>query len=61
MKQAAPKITPAYLGDGVADFDGYHIWLYTDNGVTKSNRIALELEVFDSLTKYAVRCWEKRR
>lgn len=45
-----------YLGDGVyAGQDGYHIWLWTDNGETKSQPIALEPQVLDSLFAYRER------
>lgn len=41
-----------YLGDAVyASFDGYQIWLRTDDG--NNQRIALEPEVFNALVKYA--------
>ena len=45
---------PTYLGDGVyARFDGYHVWLSTQEG----SDIALEPEVFRSLHDYVLRCW----
>jgi len=32
-----------YLGDAVyVGYDGYHIWLYTDNGIQVTDKIALE-------------------
>jgi hypothetical protein len=38
-----------YLGDGVyVGFDGYHVWLYTDNGIQVTNKIALEPDVLDN-------------
>jgi hypothetical protein len=44
-----------YLGDGVyVSQDGYHVWLYTDNGIRVSNKIALDarvLEAFDEWRK----------
>lgn len=44
---------PRYLGDGVyASFDGYQIWLKTDRGDGVRNEIAIEPEVFESLTRY---------
>ena len=46
----------AYLGDGVyVGHDGYHVWLYTDNGITVSNTIALEPPVL-----YTFDLWRKR-
>lgn len=42
-----------YLGDGVyAGFDGYHLWLYTDNGLEVTDKIALEPEVLSSFFSY---------
>lgn len=43
----------AYLGDGVyVSFDGYQIWLRTSDGITTTNRIALEPSVFAALVDY---------
>ena len=45
-----------YLGDGVyAEFDGYHVWLITNDGITDTNRIALEPAVYVALTAYVAR------
>lgn len=47
-----------YLGDSVyAEFDGYHIWLTTENGFPDdpTNRIALEPPVLAALVAYANR------
>ncbi len=42
-----------YLGDGAyVEFDGYHIVLTTSNGITNTNTIALEPDVFKALVKY---------
>jgi len=44
-----------YLGDSVyADFDGYHVWLTTENGYSDDprNKIALEPSVLDALNLY---------
>ena len=42
-----------YLGDGVyAGWDGYHLWLTTENGITVTNRIALEPTVLATLDLY---------
>lgn len=44
---------PRYLGDAVyAEYDGYHIWLYTSDGVRQRDRIALEPLVLDALNRY---------
>lgn len=51
-----------YLGDGVyAEQDGYHIWLWTSNGVADSDRIALEPAVLDALFAYRGRLLERVR
>jgi hypothetical protein len=51
-----PTEHPDYLGDGVyCRFDGYHIWLWTSNGLRDSDSIALEPHVLDSLVHYAAR------
>jgi len=45
--------TKTYLGDSVyADYDGYHIWLYTDNGFGATNKIALEPNVYNALIQF---------
>jgi len=42
----------SYLGDGVyVDYDGYHIILTTENGITATNTIYLEWEVYQNLLK----------
>lgn len=35
-----------YLGDGCyADWDGYHIWLVTEDGIQQTNEVALDVTV----------------
>ena len=42
-----------YLGDGAyVEFDGYHIVLTTSDGITTTNKIALDPYVFQELTEY---------
>lgn len=42
-----------YLGDGVyAEFDGYGIVLTTEDGISVTNRIVLEFDVYEMLVKY---------
>lgn len=42
-----------YLGDGVyVNFDGYQVWLTTNDGYVDTNRIALEPEVMVALELY---------
>jgi len=44
-----------YLGDSVyVSFDGYHIWLTTENGYPDDprNKIALDPEVYSRLVEY---------
>lgn len=51
-----------YLGDGVyAGQDGYHIWLWTSNGVEDSSPIALEPAVIDFLNTYRAELLERAR
>jgi hypothetical protein len=41
---------PVYLGDGVyAYFDGYHIVIYTHNGIEKTNEIFMDDTVVEAL------------
>ena len=50
------KVEDRYIGDGVyASFDGYHIWLKTQDGM----QIALEPEVYFNLLNYKDHVWEK--
>jgi len=42
-----------YLGDGAyVGYDGYHIWLYTTNGLYVTNEIALEPSVLENLQRW---------
>lgn len=42
-----------YLDDGVyANQDGYHIWLWTSNGIKNSQKIALEPNILNALFNY---------
>lgn len=42
-----------YLGDGVyVTCDGYYLWLTTENGISVTNRIALEPSVYAALIEY---------
>jgi len=51
-----------YLGDAVyAGQDGYHIWLWTSDGVEETNHIALEPAVLDSLDAYRKKLLERVR
>lgn len=43
----------AYLGDGCyVTFDGYSLVLTTENGISETNRIVLEPEVYRALVAY---------
>lgn len=43
----------AYLGDGAyVDFDGYSLILTAENGVSATDRIVLEPEVWAALVRY---------
>lgn len=51
-----------YLGDGVyAAQDGFHIWIWTEDGISKSTPIALESPVLDALFAYRSRLLEEAR
>lgn len=59
IKAATSKTIEAetYLGDAVyASFDGYQIWLRTDDG--GNQRIALEPAVYQALRAYGAKIWE---
>lgn len=45
-----------YLGDGLYVYhDGWHVWLYTSNGVSETNRVALEPGVLGRLQDWLER------
>lgn len=51
----------AYLGDGCyVDFDGYALWLTTEDGISTTNTIALEPEVYQALLDYVTDLKEDR-
>lgn len=42
-----------YLGDGAyAEFDGFGIMLTAENGIAVTDRVYLEPEVYDALTRF---------
>ena len=44
---------PKYLGDGCyVSFDGYALTLTTSNGITTTNTIVLDPEVYAALVRY---------
>ena len=52
----------AYLGDAVyVDFDGFALWLTTEDGIRETNRICLEPEVYRALTEYVARLATRRQ
>jgi hypothetical protein len=52
-------VTKVYLGDGVyCDFDGLALVLTTENGVSVTNTIVLEPEVYTALARYVERLTE---
>lgn len=54
------EIKPSYLGDGVyATFDGEYIWLLTSSHDQPSDRVALDISVYNALRAYGRRAgWE---
>lgn len=45
-----------YLGDGVyCSFDGHQVWIWTSNGITSSEKIALDNDTMNNLVKYNLR------
>lgn len=51
-----------YLGDAVyAGQDGYHIWIWTSDGIADSKPIALEPAVLDALFAYRSELLERVR
>ncbi len=58
----ATRATKAYLGDAVyVDFDGFALWLTTEDGLRETNRICLEPAVYRALTEYVARLTEPER
>ena len=54
MKLGDPNNIKEYLGDSVyAEFDGFELALYLDNGYGPHDIIFLEPQVFDALLNYA--------
>lgn len=42
-----------YLGDGCyVSFDGYALWLTTEDGIRTTNTVCLEPEVYQALTDF---------
>lgn len=53
MSDNETLIERRYLGDAVyADFDGYHIWLRTSDGISITNEIGLEPTVLEAFDRY---------
>lgn len=46
----------SYLGDGVyCGFDGFHVWVWTSDGVRESPAIAFDPDVIESFNAYVSR------
>lgn len=53
--------TKEYIGDGTyVEFDGYGLWLTTENGISTTNRIYLEPSVWTNLVQYMKNLEAKR-
>lgn len=49
-----------FLGDGVyVDFDGYHLVLQVENGISVTAEIFIEPEVFENFCSYVERLHKK--
>lgn len=49
-----------YLGDGVyLDYDGFHIVLTTEDGISVTNRICLEPEFPEKIVEYRTQVYKK--
>jgi hypothetical protein len=60
MTTKNPAFQKTYLGDAVyAEVRDGMIWLTTENGISVTNEIALEVEVFEALVRYGVRAGVK--
>jgi len=54
------KLPREYLGDGLyVEFDGYHVWLITSNGIQDIDRVALDPTVLRNFFEYIDRLKEK--
>jgi len=46
-----------YLGDGCyVSFDGFSLWLTTEDGISVQNTVCLEPQVYRALLRYATEC-----
>ncbi len=60
QKESPERPERTYLGDGAyASFDGYQVWIETDNGIEITNRVALEKETFEALLQFVGLIWFK--
>ena len=51
-----PPLDKAYLGDGAyVEYDGYSIWLTTEDGYTETNKVCLEPSVLKYFLEYIER------
>ena len=51
-----PSVEKEYIGDGAyVQYDGYSLWLTTENGERETNKVCLEPSVFKNLLEYAIR------
>ena len=48
-----PEVKKVYLGDAVfARYDGFSVWLTTENGIEATNTICIDPEVAQALIDY---------
>lgn len=56
------EVQKTYLGDSVyAYHDGFHLIVFTDNGLGIQNQIYMEKFVFASLIEYAQKIWANKK
>ncbi len=58
-----PRNKKTYLGDGAfVRFDGYHVLLTTEDGISETNRVALDPEVLQAFEEWLRSpCWLRAR
>ena len=51
-----PEVEKEYIGDGAyVQYDGYSLWLTTENGERETNRVCLDPRVLECFLEYIKR------